>query len=34
MGAATAEATTNIRQNNPITNPNTIFLFTILFLLS
>jgi hypothetical protein len=32
-GAARVEATTKVRQNNPTTIPNTIFLLTILFLL-
>jgi hypothetical protein len=33
MGAARVEATTKVRQNNPVTIPNTIFLFTISFFL-
>jgi hypothetical protein len=28
IGAATAEATTNIKQNNPTTIPNNIFFFS------
>jgi hypothetical protein len=30
MGAAIAEATTKVKQNNPTTIPNTIFLFSML----
>jgi hypothetical protein len=33
MGAARVEAAINIRQNNPTTNPNTTFLFSISFFL-